>query len=94
MLAGCVFAFLWQSALSAEAGQQLIQQYGLIPAWLTVFSSMFLYGQWPHLIGNLLYLWKFAARCCGRTKGPASRTDIRPQTAGMSSAPIDRRTIN
>jgi|GEM_PF-2729399 hypothetical protein len=25
-----------------------------IPAGLTVCSSMFLYGRWPHLSGNLL----------------------------------------
>lgn len=31
----------------------------LIPASLTVFSSMFLHGGWMHLIGNMLYLWIF-----------------------------------
>lgn len=34
VFAACVFAFLWQSARSMEAGQQLIQQYGLIPSTL------------------------------------------------------------
>ena len=30
-----------------------------IPAWLTVFSSMFLHGNVLHLGGNMLYLWVF-----------------------------------
>ncbi|MEX0731663.1 MAG: rhomboid family intramembrane serine protease [Aquisalimonadaceae bacterium] len=32
----------------------------LVPAWLTVFTSMFLHGGWLHLISNMLYLWVFA----------------------------------
>ncbi len=31
----------------------------LVPAWMTVFTSMFLHGGWMHLIGNMLYLWIF-----------------------------------
>ena len=31
----------------------------LLPAWLTIFTSMFLHGGWMHLIGNMLYLWVF-----------------------------------
>ncbi len=30
-----------------------------VPAWVTVFTSMFLHGGWMHLIGNMLYLWIF-----------------------------------
>ena len=30
-----------------------------IPAWLTIFTSMFLHGGWMHLGGNMLYLWIF-----------------------------------
>ena len=30
-----------------------------IPAWATVFSSMFLHGGLLHLAGNMLYLWIF-----------------------------------
>ena len=31
----------------------------LVPAELTVVTSMFLHGGWMHLIGNMLYLWIF-----------------------------------
>ncbi|HUN49054.1 MAG TPA: rhomboid family intramembrane serine protease [Stellaceae bacterium] len=30
-----------------------------VPAWLTVFTSMFRHGGWLHLLGNMLYLWLF-----------------------------------
>jgi rhomboid family protein len=30
-----------------------------IPAWLTVFTSMFLHGNFLHIAGNMLYLWIF-----------------------------------
>lgn len=31
----------------------------MVPAFATVFTSMFLHGGWMHLIGNMLYLWIF-----------------------------------
>jgi membrane associated rhomboid family serine protease len=31
----------------------------IVPASVTVFTSMFLHGGWMHLIGNMLYLWIF-----------------------------------
>ena len=30
-----------------------------LPAWMTIFTHMFLHGSWPHLLGNMLYLWIF-----------------------------------
>ncbi|MBN2562934.1 MAG: rhomboid family intramembrane serine protease [Phycisphaerae bacterium] len=30
-----------------------------IPAWINIFTCMFLHGGWMHLIGNMLYLWIF-----------------------------------
>jgi len=30
-----------------------------IPAWGTVFTSMFMHGGWMHILGNMLYLWVF-----------------------------------
>jgi membrane associated rhomboid family serine protease len=35
------------------------QPVNLEPAWLTIFTSMFLHGSWLHLGGNMLYLWIF-----------------------------------
>ncbi len=32
---------------------------GLVPPWVTLFSSMFLHGGFMHLAGNMLYLWIF-----------------------------------
>ena len=32
---------------------------GTIPAWLTVFTSMFIHGSFLHLAGNMLFLWIF-----------------------------------
>jgi membrane associated rhomboid family serine protease len=37
----------------------LPQELALIPAHLTVFTSMFLHGSIMHLAGNMLYLWIF-----------------------------------
>ena len=31
----------------------------VIPAWMTIFTSMFLHGGWMHIGGNMLYLWIF-----------------------------------
>src|SRR3954447_20387362 len=30
-----------------------------IPAWASIFTSMFLHGGWLHIAGNMLYLWIF-----------------------------------
>lgn len=32
---------------------------GSIPAALTLFTSLFLHGDWLHLLGNMLFLWVF-----------------------------------
>ncbi|NQT47634.1 MAG: rhomboid family intramembrane serine protease, partial [Chloroflexi bacterium] len=29
------------------------------PDWLTLFTSMFLHGDWMHFLSNMLYLWAF-----------------------------------
>ena len=34
-------------------------ELSVIPAWMTVFSSMFLHGGWMHIGSNMLYLWIF-----------------------------------
>lgn len=38
---------------------ELHPELSWIPAYGTIFSSMFLHGGWMHLIGNMLYLWIF-----------------------------------
>jgi membrane associated rhomboid family serine protease len=43
-------------------GRELVyrgEAVNLHPAWLTIFTSMFLHGSWLHLGGNMLYLWIF-----------------------------------
>lgn len=30
-----------------------------VPAWLTLFTSMFVHSGWLHILGNMLYLWVF-----------------------------------
>jgi membrane associated rhomboid family serine protease len=39
--------------------QQLPPELSVVPAWATIFTSMFMHGGWMHLIGNMLYLWIF-----------------------------------
>jgi membrane associated rhomboid family serine protease len=70
----CVLVFLWQLSLGdgrdAAAVFGLIpgHLFGTVrpeagvfplPAWMTIFTSMFLHGGWMHLLGNMLYLWIF-----------------------------------
>jgi membrane associated rhomboid family serine protease len=40
-------------------GDTLPTKLTLVPAWVTIFTSMFLHGGWLHLGGNMLYLWIF-----------------------------------
>ena len=39
---------------------QLPMDLYVVPAYLTIFSSMFMHGGFIHLIGNMLYMWNFA----------------------------------
>ena len=32
----------------------------VVPAYITIFSSMFMHGGFMHIIGNMLYMWIFA----------------------------------
>ena len=61
-----IIAFLFQITLSPEHLEQLVGNYGTIPAEVTqghhlisLFTSMFLHGGWMHLIGNMTFLWVF-----------------------------------
>ena len=68
----CAFVFLWQlgqddDAVAAAYGMTPAYLFNVtampsdapIPAWMTVFTSMFLHGGWLHLGGNMLFLWIF-----------------------------------
>jgi membrane associated rhomboid family serine protease len=75
LITACILAFFWQLSLgeSRQAGVvafgfipavffdhgRLPPGLDIVPAWTTIFSSMFLHGGWMHLIGNMLYLWIF-----------------------------------
>ena len=39
--------------------QEVPQEPGPSPIWLTLFTSMFMHGSWLHLAGNMLFLWVF-----------------------------------
>ena len=39
---------------------QLPMDFYAVPAYVTIFSSMFMHGGFMHLIGNMLYMWIFA----------------------------------
>ncbi|HEY4690479.1 MAG TPA: rhomboid family intramembrane serine protease [Anaerolineae bacterium] len=63
-----VLVFLYEWSLSEGALNQFVFQFGMIPANITsnldqygytIFSSMFLHGDWLHIGSNLLYLWIF-----------------------------------
>ncbi len=38
---------------------EAIKAASALPAWVNLFTAMFLHGGWWHLIGNMLYLWIF-----------------------------------
>jgi membrane associated rhomboid family serine protease len=75
LLSACVLVFFWQISLGEAAQQAMYSfgvipsvlfaskslpvELEILPAWLTIFTSMFLHGGWMHLIGNMLYLWVF-----------------------------------
>lgn len=58
-----IVAFLFQLSFP----NALVCEYGCIPNqiasgqdYITLFTSMFMHGDWMHLIGNMLFLWVFA----------------------------------
>jgi len=57
-----VFVFL----LELMRGDAFVMQWSAIPAqiisghhWITIFTAMFMHGSWPHIIGNMIFLWAF-----------------------------------
>ncbi len=69
----CVGAFLWQLGNNQHqvifsygmipavlfGSAHLAPALHVLPAWGTLFTSMFLHGGWFHLIGNMVFLWIF-----------------------------------
>jgi len=69
------FVFLYQQSLPPMGQKLFVVRYAAIPvhivlgkdfnlpmlepAWLTVFTSMFMHAGWMHLLGNMLFLWIF-----------------------------------
>jgi len=46
-------------------------ELAIIPAELTIFTSMFMHGGWSHIIGNMIYLWVFGSsleEACGHVR--------------------------
>jgi membrane associated rhomboid family serine protease len=55
-------AFLYEWSLPMSARDTFIHTYGVIPIRLdvlSIFTSMFLHGNWMHFLGNMLFLWIF-----------------------------------
>ena len=73
IILACVIIWFWQISLGQQGGHEAVFFYGLtpasflgtmeqvgpIPAFLTLFTSMFMHGGFMHLAGNMLYLWIF-----------------------------------
>ncbi len=67
LIIACIFIFFYQLSLIEAKNFEFIYRYGMkpkdlfifanIPAYFTLFSSMFLHGGVMHLIGNMLFLW-------------------------------------
>jgi membrane associated rhomboid family serine protease len=57
---GELFVFQYGAIPAGIFGQATPPVYASgIPAYATLFTSMFLHGSWMHLLGNMLYLWVF-----------------------------------
>jgi membrane associated rhomboid family serine protease len=70
----CAAVFLWQISMPPKEAEQAVFLYGMVPAvlfgkiampdaalpaWATIFTSMFMHGSIAHIGGNMLYLWIF-----------------------------------
>ncbi len=62
-----IIIFLIQSSLSPGQQAGFFNDFGSIPYEIshgedlfTVLTSMFIHGDWKHLLGNMLFMWVFA----------------------------------
>jgi membrane associated rhomboid family serine protease len=60
-------AFLCLVSVDVDTSAAIVRMFGLQPAtltWLTspsLVTAIVLHGSWPHLLGNLLFLWLFGS---------------------------------
>ncbi len=72
LVIGLCTTFVWTQSLPADVRQQLLHAWGTLGGfganpfsvlagtrWATLFSALFLHGDWAHLIGNLVFLMIF-----------------------------------
>jgi membrane associated rhomboid family serine protease len=74
IIAVCVLVLVWLLSLGTSAAESTLYQFGMIPArlfgtaelrvpyipaWVTIFTSMFMHGGWVGLGANTLYLYIF-----------------------------------
>jgi membrane associated rhomboid family serine protease len=75
LMLACMGVYLWELSLTPQAAQNAITLLGFMPALLfgdaeidggawvspagSIFTAMFLHGDFFHLAGNMLYLWIF-----------------------------------
>ena len=59
--------FIFQTSMSQGQQASFFNDFGSIPFEIshgqhlfTLFTSMFIHGDWMHLLGNMLFLWVFA----------------------------------
>lgn len=52
--------------LELTGGDAFIARWSVFPAdivagrhWITILTAMFMHGSWPHILGNMVYLWAF-----------------------------------
>jgi membrane associated rhomboid family serine protease len=71
----CGLVFFWELSLAGQVenvfyslgvvpavlvgDKLLVPELVIIPAWASIFTSMFMHGGWMHLLSNMLYLWIF-----------------------------------
>ena len=75
LIAACVLTYVWQVSLGPAQERMILALgaipavitgdkalpagLAVVPAHLTLVTSMFLHGSWLHLGGNMLFLWIF-----------------------------------
>jgi membrane associated rhomboid family serine protease len=75
LIAACTLVFLWELTTTIPHQRLIYglgvtpallfgqhsqpEHWQLVPAWMTIFTSMFMHGGWLHLLGNMLFLWIF-----------------------------------